>query len=493
MVEGTGMKGPGAQSSSAPYQKFTAATAHPPALPTVIPGQKLNINPLHITGHCVIDIPATFTDSPRSNFAGVASLVPPANIKRYVFKMEQESKMRLKEWLITQIDSKRYEGLSWEDEGKTMFRIPWKHAAKKDYKQKEDAALFKAWAVYKGKHREGRDRADPTMWKTRLRCALNKSTDFQEVPERSQLDISEPFKVYRIHPDNEPVTAKDSVQGEHPEIIQPKRSSSPPRTPILQDTQLQCQRELFQARKEERNLTENLMREHMYCELTAKRTQSQSSAALSLLSPTPTISDFRMQVKLFYHGQMVMKVTTSSPDGCFILHGGVPLGNERIYGPCRAQQLAFPSPALICLQPGMAEAMARLLCHLERGVLLWVAPEGVFIKRFCQGRVYWNGPLAQHTDRPNKLDRERTFKLLDMPIFVSALQAHLQGGGPAPRYEIELCFGEEFPDPSVPKTKKLIMVQVVPLFAVELLQRFHMGETEEKRHTLTLNTDRDEM
>lgn len=36
------------------------------------------------------------------------------------------------------------------------------------------------------------------MWKTRLRCALNKSTDFQEVPERNQLDITEPYKVYLI-------------------------------------------------------------------------------------------------------------------------------------------------------------------------------------------------------------------------------------------------------------------------------------------------------
>lgn len=59
-------------------------------------------------------------------------------------------------------------------------------------------SIFQAWAVYKGKHREGRDRADPTMWKTRLRCALNKSTDFQEVPERNQLDIAEPYKVYLI-------------------------------------------------------------------------------------------------------------------------------------------------------------------------------------------------------------------------------------------------------------------------------------------------------
>uniref|UniRef100_A0A4W4E9L6 IRF tryptophan pentad repeat domain-containing protein n=1 Tax=Electrophorus electricus TaxID=8005 RepID=A0A4W4E9L6_ELEEL len=111
--------------------------------------------------------------------------------------------MRLREWLIAQIDSGKYAGLSWENRERTTFKIPWKHAAKQDYRQSEDAALFKAWAVYKGKFREGRDKADPSAWKTRLRCALNKSTDFQEVPERSQLDISEPYKVYHIVEDTE--------------------------------------------------------------------------------------------------------------------------------------------------------------------------------------------------------------------------------------------------------------------------------------------------
>ena len=135
-------------------------------------------------------------------------------------------------------------------------------------------------------------------------------------------------------------------------------------------------------------------------------------------------TDFRMQVTLLYHGQRAMKVTTTSPDGCFIMQGIVPLGNERIYGPCTAQQLSFPSPSSVSLPPVLAEAMNRLLCHLERGVLLWVAPDGVFIKRFCQGRVYWNGPMAKHTDQPNKLDREKTFKLLDIPTFLNGKAAH---------------------------------------------------------------------
>ncbi|CAL8367588.1 unnamed protein product [Lota lota] len=301
--------------------------------------------------------------------------------------------MHLKEWLIAQIDSEQYEGLLWENEEKTMFRIPWKHAAKKDYRQKDDAALFKAWAVYKGKYKEGNDKDNPTMWKTRLRCALNKSTDFQEVPHLNQLDILEPYKVYRIESNQR--------------------------------------------------------------------------------------TDFRMELTLFYRGEPVLELTSSSPEGCFILQGCVPLGNERIYGPCNAQQLSFPSPASLGpLEPGVATALGQLLAHLERGVLLWVAPDGLFIKRFCQGRVYWSGPLAPHTERPNKLERERTCKLLDMPIFVNELQNYLQRKGPQPHYEIDLCFGEEYPDAKVPKTMKLITVHVVPLFAMELLQRLQFSQAD---------------
>lgn len=62
-------------------------------------------------------------------------------------------------------------------------------------------ARAQAWALFKGKFREGIDKPDPPTWKTRLRCALNKSNDFEELVERSQLDISDPYKVYRIVPE----------------------------------------------------------------------------------------------------------------------------------------------------------------------------------------------------------------------------------------------------------------------------------------------------
>lgn len=199
-------------------------------------------------------------------------------------------------------------------------------------------------------------------------------------------------------------------------------------------------------------------------------------------------ADCRLEVRLFYHGNLVHSAVSASPDGCFILQGCAPLGNERIYGPCQAKKVFFPGPDIVPLSPGITEAMSRLLPHLEKGVLVWVAPDGVFIKRFCQGRVYWDGPLAEHREKPNKLERERTCKLLDMTIFLQGarplwasvfysqfvfpsaltilvafsaeLQNHHQGTGPEPLYVVDLCFGEEFPDPGQPKSKKLITAQV---------------------------------
>lgn len=66
--------------------------------------------------------------------------------------MEPGAKMHMKEWLIAQIESGKYAGLCWEDEDKTMFRIPWKHAAKKDYRQTADAALFKVGFTIRHSH-----------------------------------------------------------------------------------------------------------------------------------------------------------------------------------------------------------------------------------------------------------------------------------------------------------------------------------------------------
>lgn len=53
---------------------------------------------------------------------------------------------RLRYWLIDMIESGQIPGLRWEDENKTIFRIPWKHAGKNNWKE-DDCKIFKVRAL----------------------------------------------------------------------------------------------------------------------------------------------------------------------------------------------------------------------------------------------------------------------------------------------------------------------------------------------------------
>uniref|UniRef100_A0A7M4EL88 Interferon regulatory factor-3 domain-containing protein n=1 Tax=Crocodylus porosus TaxID=8502 RepID=A0A7M4EL88_CROPO len=187
-------------------------------------------------------------------------------------------------------------------------------------------------------------------------------------------------------------------------------------------------------------------------------------------------SDCWLHIRLYYCDVLVTEFTTHTAEGCRITYRPVPPDNERLYGPSCMEQIPFPPPRLLSAHSGVASALdvlERLLPHLDRGVLLWVAPEGVFMKRQCQGRVYWNGPLAPHRDRPNKLEREKTYKLLDTQQFLQQLRGYLSRGEPVPQYQIHLCFGEEFPASPGQNFQKLIMAHIEPVFAREL---FHCAQ-----------------
>ncbi|XP_058034235.1 interferon regulatory factor 4-like isoform X2 [Ahaetulla prasina] len=363
---------------------------------------------------------------------------------------EAPQPMRLKEWLLAQVESGRYPGLRWVDGRKTLFRIPWKHAAKQDYREREDAALFKAWAVYKGKYREGLDQADPSVWKTRLRCALNKSPDFKEVPEKSLLEASEPYKVYQVvcpeaaQADAEKESGMDSpLQSNCP-------SASVPEVAAAHDLSIKAK-----PSSEPDEKTQN----------------DPGGALLPKKLRSADLQDCCLHVRLYYCDVLVKEMTTSVPEGCRITYEPVVAENDDLYGPSGMEEIQFPPPDVLGYKnwgPKAIWVLKRLLPHLNRGALLWVAPEGVFMKRQCQSRVYWKGPLAPHKDQPNKLEREKTYWLLDTQQFLQELRGFLKHGKPLPQYQIHLCFGEEFPPVPNQKLHRFITAQVEPVFARDL-------------------------
>ncbi|XP_067563878.1 interferon regulatory factor 4-like isoform X2 [Pseudorca crassidens] len=327
--------------------------------------------------------------------------------------------LRLRDWLVAQIESGRYAGLRWEDAGKTLFRIPWKHAAKQGYQAQQDAALFRAWAIYKGKHLEGVDKEDPSTWKTRLRCALNNSADFCEVRSLNQLDISNPYKVYRLLSAgaHNPVTRACAPCKEegilHSQQVPPGEVTEP-----ACKTEEQVGSRLVTEDKDKKqpprlaSLPSGPLAGHRY--------QAQDPAHPWGPLPSEDFSnpDFWLHVRLFYGAELVREATARAAEGCSLSPRAAAAAAELLLGsPPRVAQVRFPEP------PPGARVLRRLLPHLERGVLLWVAPEGVFAKRLCQGRVYWRGPLAPHRARPNKLERERTCQLLDTRSFLAGKSA----------------------------------------------------------------------
>ncbi|KAB1260722.1 Interferon regulatory factor 8 [Camelus dromedarius] len=389
---------------------------------------------------------------------------------------------RLRQWLIEQIDSAMYPGLIWENEEKSMFRIPWKHAGKQDYNQEVDASIFKAWAVFKGKFKEG-DKAEPATWKTRLRCALNKSPDFEEVTDRSQLDISEPYKVYRIVPEEEQKcklgVAAPGCVSEAPEmecgrseidelIKEPsvdeymgmvKRSPSPPeacRSQLLPDWWLQ-----------------------------------QPGAGLPLV-PGYTAYDAhhsafsQMVISFYYGGKLVGQTTTTCPDGCRLSLSQPGLPGGKLYGPEGLELVRFP-PADAIPSERQRQVTRKLFGHLERGVLLHSSRQGLLVKRLCQGRVFYSGNAALGRDGPNKLERDEVVKVFDTsqffrgpyrrprcpqpggPRLLPQLQQFYSHQGRLPDGRAVLCFGEEFPD-MTPLRSKLILVQVEQLYVRQLVE-----------------------
>ncbi|XP_023284752.1 interferon regulatory factor 4 [Seriola lalandi dorsalis] len=389
---------------------------------------------------------------------------------------------KLRQWLIDQVDCGKYPGLVWENDEKTIFRIPWKHAGKQDYNRDEDAALFKAWALFKGKFREGIDKPDPPTWKTRLRCALNKSNDFEELVERSQLDISDPYKVYRIIPEgakkrprqeDSPLSPMGYQMHSYPPLqTQMSQYMATPECgwrdycqeqaslPELPFTQCPCPpRSLpWQGPSMENGYQ---LRASIYSYGPDSQPPPFTLDA-SIRSAEP-LSDFRLHVSVYFRDSLVKEVTTSSPEGCHI----TPCPPEKHYLPTGGPDVVPLPVDSLSGQRRAEECPPSPPSTLERGVYLWMGADGLYARRMCQSRVYWQGGPSPYGDKLNKLEREVNCKLLHTQDYLTEIQSYGLHGRPLPRFQVLLSFGDECLDPQ--RQRRTLTVQVEPLFARQLL------------------------
>lgn len=120
-------------------------------------------------------------------------------------------------------------------------------------------------------------------------------------------------------------------------------------------------------------------------------------------------SDFRFHVSVFYRDSLVREATVSSPEGCQLIPCPP---DEKVYSPIGIPEVV-PLPVDSLSPPRRTDdGPPSPPSALERGVLLWMGPDGLYARRLCQSRVYWQRGSSQYADKPNKLEREVNYKLL---------------------------------------------------------------------------------
>ncbi|XP_004647539.1 interferon regulatory factor 9 isoform X2 [Octodon degus] len=351
---------------------------------------------------------------------------------------------KLRSWVVEQVESGRFPGVCWDDEpAKTMFRIPWKHAGKQDFREDQDASFFKAWAIFKGKYKEG-DIGGPAVWKTRLRCALNKSTEFEEVPERGRMDIAEPYKVYRLLPPGtlpaQPGTQKSSKR--HHSSVSPEREEE-------EETLKSC------------TLSPSCLQDPFSNEAArtpgeAGHLDSGSSGSSWSSSGSPeSQEDYSLLLTFIYSGRVVKEYRVHSLDCRLVARASESESSIR--------QVMFPQP-----DPG--DPSQRLLSQLEKGILVASNSRGLFVQRLCPIPISWNAPHVPPGPGPHLLPSNKCVELFKTACFYRDFNKYSQGLGPPPEFQVTLHFWEESPGPNQ-TSQNPVIVQMEQAFARHLLER----------------------
>ncbi|XP_027698833.1 interferon regulatory factor 9 isoform X5 [Vombatus ursinus] len=377
------------------------------------------------------------------------------------------STRKLRNWVLEQVESGKFPGVCWDDADKTMFRIPWKHAGKQDFREEQDAAFFKAWAIFKGKYREG-DQADPAAWKTRLRCALNKSPEFEEVPERGHMEGPEPYKVYRLLPSGT-LPAPQAIQK-----LRPKRNH----------TSVSSEEEDNVENKRRCILSLPSLQNSPGIMVPTKRPSSSfqhmddSGIGSNSNSPEPHEVADSADVTLQDNLEILQLFPLSDADYSLLLtfhYSGHLVGKTEVYGPdCRLvakssgsqnniEQVVLPSASVLS-EPALQVSTENLLNQFDRGILVASNARGLFVQSLCTIPISWTGPCTPSGPGPHLLQDKKCIEVFSPAKFFQDLDQYHKGLAPPPKFQVTLNFLEEHGGPEYTH-KNLITVQMEQAFA----------------------------
>ncbi|XP_074150449.1 interferon regulatory factor 9 isoform X4 [Sminthopsis crassicaudata] len=375
---------------------------------------------------------------------------------------------KLRNWIVEQVESGKFSGVCWEDAGKTMFRIPWKHAGKQDFREEQDAALFKAWAIFKGKYREG-DQADPAAWKTRLRCALNKSPEFEEVPEQGHMEGSEPYKVYRLLPPGTlpgPDSFGASTAPQRTQKLQLKRNHSllsseednveNKRSCILIEPSLKNSPGIMVPSEGPSSSFQHMDDSGIGSSSNSPESCEDDPEILQFLPLSD--ADYSLLLTFHYSGHLVGKTEVNSPDFRLVAKSS---GSQSTM-----EQVVLPSASVLS-ESTLQVSTEHLLNLFDRGILVASNARGLFVQRLCTIPISWTGPCTPAGPGPHLLQDKICVEVFNPTKFFQDLSRYHKGLAPPPEFQVTLNFLDEHCG-SEYTNKNLITVQMEQAFVRNL-------------------------
>ncbi|XP_039211769.1 interferon regulatory factor 3 isoform X4 [Crotalus tigris] len=342
-------------------------------------------------------------------------------------------------WLIEQLDSQRYPGVSWLNSEKTLFRLPWKHASRQNHNPM-DFQIFEDWAIVRHLYNPESDPRTPSDWKRNFRSALNRK-DGIEMVENNSTDSEDPHKVYKINLKIANLNNPTEEVSDAPLIPAESRRSWGSSSSFSQgETQ------------------ENVLSSVDHSSSDNDPVSSISSVAL--LEQTDGTNEFEtdFEVWTFYRGRQVLHKLINKVNSqglCF-----VPPGVSGNYPDLEDVSLPDPTTLSDKLQ---ANYTLRLLKGVAPGVLLRIMGNQLCGMRKGVCHVYWSqSEIPGDGILHGNLLKEQFTPIFNLQVFISELIGYIEGCNGCPNYTWWLCFGEEWPDSNCNWKKKLIVVQVVP-------------------------------
>ncbi|XP_053718052.1 interferon regulatory factor 5 isoform X1 [Synchiropus splendidus] len=428
----------------------------------------------------------------------------------------QPRRIRLKPWLLAQVNSGRYPGLHWLTPDHRLFQIPWKHATRHMPTSDEENTIFKAWALETGRYQEGVDEPDPAKWKANLRVALNKSREFQLKYDGTKETPLQPYKIYEVCEQQASTDAAEEDKDEMPNFmdlsITPRINEASnfasypvhaeanhfslpsngtfaphhvltgppqPMTPDLSQPEFQVPAPMLDQKSfinpgplpdlDPLPSTSGLLETGNMSGVQNQDDGQNQTCKFDLLSSIP-LTD--LDLKFLYRGRSMGSLTVSNPHGCRLYYGHLePSPNQvELFGPVTLQQVRFPGSSDIQNQKQRNYTEA-LLDVMDRGLILEFWQQDIYAVRLCQCKVFWSGMGMPEQGPPNPMEREKKIKVFSLNDFLQGLIMFHKGEAPSPPpFETYFCFGEDWPDKK-PKERKLIIVQVSAVPVVPVVAR----------------------